>query len=159
MTTAIIDRRELILERLVELAAEEYISARTVVRNRALLKQDVRPAIAILDGDEVARLTGDGLGRGVGGRVGMTPQLITMRPQIYFILDSRKVQNVGVGQDVNIFRMTLVRVIAQDQRLLYILGSNGSMAYMGLTTDLKSGSRLDGEALVEFAFTYLLDPT
>lgn len=154
-----IDRREAILERLVELAGEEYISAATVVRNRALLKQDIRPAVAILDGDEVARVTGDGLGLGRGGRVGMTAQLMTMRPEIFLVLDSRKIQNVGIGEDVNAFRMTLINVIAHDPALLAILGSNGSIAYMGMVTDLKSGSRLDGEVKFEFAFTYLLDPT
>lgn len=154
-----IDRREAILERLVELAGEEYIAAATVVRNRALLKQDVRPAIAILDGDESARITGDGLGRGQNGRVGMTPQIMVMRPEIYFILDSRKIQNVGVGQDINAFRMTLISVIARDPALLSILGSSGSIAYMGMVTDLKSGSRLDGEVKFDFAFNYLLDPT
>lgn len=155
----IVDRRELILVRLVELAREEYISARTVVRNRRLLAQDVRPAIAVLDGDEAARLTGDQLGRGIGGRVGIPPELVTMRPEIFFILDSRQVKNVGVGEDINAFRITLIQTIAGDPVLRSLVGSNGGMAYMGLTTDLKSGSRLDGEAKVEFAFTYPLDPT
>lgn len=153
------DKREAILERLEDLMGEQYIAAKTVVRNRALLKQDDRPAIAILDGDERARLTGDGLGRGNNGRVGMTPQLMTMTPQIFMVLDSRQPMHEGVGPDVNAFRMTLVRVINQDPVLRSILGRNGSMAYMGMITDLKSGSRLDGEVQFDFAFTYVLDPT
>lgn len=159
MVSEVRDRREEILVRLEELMAEEYISARTVARNRALLKQDVRPAIAILDGDEVARLTGDGFGRGQHGRVGMTAQLMTMTPQIFYILDSRKPLNEGVGPDVNAFRITIATTIARDPQLRAILGSNGSVAYMRMTSDLKSGSRLDGEVQLDFAFTYPLDVT
>lgn len=152
------DKREEILVRLFELMSEEYIAATTVVRNRALIKQDVRPAVAILDGDERARLTGDGQGRGNGGRVGMGPQIMTMTPQIFIIPDSRKPANEGIGTTVNEFRDVMVRVIAQDPQLLSILGSNGSVAYMGMETDLKSGASLDGQARLDFTFTYVYNP-
>lgn len=152
------DKREQIIIRLLELMAEEYIQAATVVRNRGLLKQDDRPAIAILDGDERARLTGDGQGRGNRGRVGMGPQLMTMTPQIFVVPKSAKPQNVGIGTLVNEYRDLIVRVVAQDPVLLAILGSNGSVAYMGMETDLKSGANLDGQCRLDFAFTYVLDP-
>lgn len=152
------DKREQIIVRLLELMAEEYIQAATVVRNRGLLKQDDRPAIAILDGDERARLTGDGQGTGVRGRVGMSVQLMTMTPQVFVIPKSAKPNNEGIGTLVNEFRDIIVRVVAQDSVLLSILGSNGSVAYMGMETDLKSGSHLDGQARLDFAFTYVLDP-
>lgn len=153
-----VDRREQILVRLTEIMAESYIAASTIVRNRALLQQDDRPAIAILDGDERARLTGDGLGRGTGGRVGMGVQLMTMTPQVFFVPKSRRPMNAGIGTEVNAYRDIIVRVVAQDPQLLSILGSNGSVAYMGMETDLKSGSTLDGQARLDFVFTYLLDP-
>lgn len=152
------DKRELILVRLVELMSEEYIAAQTVVRNRGLLQQDDRPAVAILDGDERARLTGDGQGRGNGGRVGMGPQLMTMTPQLFIVPKSVKPANVGIGTTVNEFRDTIVRVVAQDPQLLSILGGNGSVAYMGMETDLKSGANLDGQARLDFSFTYFFDP-
>lgn len=153
------DPRELILVRLFELMTESYINAETVVRNRALLSNDARPAIALLDGDETPRLTGDGLGRGRFGRVKLIPQLMMMRPQVCFIAKSKKPKNEGLGTEVNLYRDLIVRVVAQDPQLLTILGSAGSVAYMGMETDLKAGSRLDGEAKLDFTFTYLYDPS
>jgi hypothetical protein len=155
----VIDKREAILARLVELMSEEYVAAKSVVRNRGLLSNDVRPAVAIMDADERARLTGDGQGRGNRGRVVMTPQLMTMTPEIYVIPQIKKPQNVGIGTEVNDFRMTIVRVIAQDPVLISIIGANGSIAYMGMVTDLKSGAAVDGQCRLDFAFTYLLDPS
>lgn len=153
-----IDKREAILTRLEELMAEGYIAAATVVRNRGLLQNDARPAVAILDGDEHARLTGDDLGRGNRGRVRMTPQLMIMQPEIYVVPKTKKPGNEGIGPEVNDFRMTIVRVVAQDPELIALVGSNGSIAYMGMVTDLKSGSNLDGQSRFDFRFTYVLDP-
>lgn len=152
------DKREEILVRLFELMGESYIDAKTVVRNRGLLKEDDRPAVAILDGDERARLTGDGQGRGTRGRVGMGPQLMTMTPQIFFVPKLRRPQNEGIGTEVNQYRDVIIRVIAQDPQLLAILGGNGSVAYMGCETDLKSGASLDGQCRLDFWFTYVMDP-
>lgn len=148
-----LDKREQILQRLVEIMAEEYIQAKTIVRNRALIKQDDRPAIAIMDADETARLTGD-----KRGRVEMSPTLVTMRPEIYVIPKSQLPGNAGMGTTVNEFRFTMIRVIAQDPVLKDLVGSNGNIAYQGMVTDLKSGAFLDGQARLDFAFTYVLDP-
>lgn len=161
------DPREQILARLLELMTEQYIAARTAVRNRALTKNDERPAIAILDGDETPRLTGDQLGRGLHGRPGMPFQRMTMSPQVFIIpqnanllaVDEEAASSPTVGTLVNELRLTIVRVIAQDPVLQDILGGDGTIAYMGMTTDLKSGMRLDGQAQLDFAFTYLLDPS
>lgn len=161
------DTREQILARLLELMTEEYIAAKTACRNRSLTKNDERPAISILDGDERAILTGDQLGRGRNGRPGMPFQLMTMTPQIYVLPNNSNLLlptddaafSVVVGPLINDFRLTIVRVIAQDPVLQSILTSSGSMAYLGMDTDLKSGMRLDGQARLDFAFTYLLDPS
>lgn len=152
-----VSKREEILTRLVELMSEEYINAATVVRNRGLLSQDMRPAIAILDAGERARLTGDDNGRGNRGRVGMGPQLMTMTPQIFFLPETRRPLNTGIGQLVNAYADLIVRTIAHDPQLLTILGANGSVAYLGMETDLKSGSLLDGQCRLDFAFTYVYD--
>lgn len=153
-----VNTRENILVRLVELMSEQYIAARTVVRNRGLLKNDDRPAVAILDGDENVRLSGDGQGRGNRGRQSMGPQLMTMTPEIYIIPETAKPANPDIGTEVNDFRETIVRVIAQDQVLLDLIGSNGSVSYIRMVTDLKSGMALDGQCRLDFSFTYVLDP-
>lgn len=152
-------KRERILVRLVEIMEEEYIAAATVVRNRGLLSQDVRPAIAILDGDERARLTGDGQGRGRGGRVSMGAQIMTMTPQVFFIPDSRKPHNEQIGTTVNAYRDMIVRTVARDPVLIELVGANGGIAFMGMETDLKSGAQLDGQCRLDFSFTYMFDPS
>lgn len=153
-----VSKREAILARIEEIMGEEYVTAATIVRNRGLNKQDARPAIAIMDGDERARLTGDGLGRGNTGRQQMTPQLMTMTPQIFILPDEKLPLNEGVGSLVNTMRDILIRVLANDTQLLDLVGSNGSIAYMGMETDLKSGGTLEGQCRLDFAFTYVLDP-
>lgn len=152
------DKREQILSRLAELMTESYIGAKTVARNRGLLSEDVKPAIAIMDGDERVRLSGDGQGRGNNGRQAMLPQLVTMQPEIFTIPEVKKPKNIGLGEEVNDLRITLIRVIAQDPVLLDIIGANGSIAYMGMVSDLKSGMNLDGQTRLDIAFTYVLDP-
>lgn len=151
-------KREEILERIFELLSEEYITAKTIVRNRGLLTNDARPAIALTDGDERPRLTGDHLGMGRGGRVGMGPQLMTMTPSVHVIPESRKPKNEGIGAEVNFFKDTTIRIIANDPVLLAILGSNGSVAYMGMETDLKSGGAFDGQCRIDFSLTYVESP-
>lgn len=153
------DRREQVLVRLSELMVEEYVQANTVVRNRGLLSTDMRPAVAIMDGDEIARVTGDLLGRGVGGRAHLTPQLVTMSPQIFVVPLPVKPSNEGVGTVVNDFRIAIGMAIANDPVLISIIGPNGSIAYMGMVTDFKSGSACDGQSQLNFNFTYPLDLT
>lgn len=160
-----VSKRETILERLKEVMREEYIQAETVVRNRGLLEEDQRPAVAIMDGDERARLTGDGQGRGNGGRVGMSFQLMTMTPSVFFIPkellpknETRAAQPVNIGTIVNEYADLIVRVVARDPVLRQLVGSNGSIAYIAMETDLKSGAALQGQCRLDFAFTYMLDP-
>lgn len=161
-----ISKREQVLQRLRDIMTEQYVAAETVVRNRKLLREDVRPAIAILDGDERARLTGDGQGRGNFGRQRMTFQLMTMTPQVFVIPKGKLPMNenepmgvTNIGTDANELIDIIIHVVAQDEELLTIVGNNGSIAYLGMETDLKSSGTLDGQCRLDFAFTYLLDPS
>lgn len=158
-------KREAILQRLKELFGEDYLAAATIVRNRGLLEQDERPAIAILDGDQQQRLTGDDGGRGNRGRVGMSFQLMTMRPQVFFLPKELLPQNVtdatppeNIGTIVNHYADMIVRSVAQDPVLLALVGNNGSIAWTGMETDLKSGGTLQGQCRLDFALTYMFDP-
>lgn len=149
-----IDKRELILARLFAILAPANTGAETCVRNRGLLSNDARPAIALLDGDETARLTGER--RGDGGR--MRPQIQTMTPQIFFIPKSQKPKNETVGTEVNTFRMTILGLISSDVELRDLLGSNGSLAMPRMETDLKSGGLVDGQTRFDFSLSYVLNP-
>jgi hypothetical protein len=128
------DIREMILSQLkVILGTLPMIT--TVVRNRGLLDQEQRPAAVLMDGDETARLTGD-----KRGRIRMSPELITMKPQLFIVLKSQKPNNEYVGEDINNYRAELIVGGQQStQTSLTLVGSNGNIAYTGCVTDLKSG--------------------
>ena len=150
-----IDRRELILKRVVTLL-EDTEGVETVARNRGLLDNDKLPAVILLDGDESA----DKIGR--VSRGGMAPTINRMRPEIYILLkDARPpVKNDGAqGTALNNFRMLVCEAIANDAELNTLLGSNGSQQYLGCTTDLKSGGSLSGQMRIDIALSYAFDPT
>jgi hypothetical protein len=125
------------------------------VRNRGALPTDVRPAIILLDGDEENAGSNSTNGRSML----MRPSLMTMRPELYVVLDERRLKNDTVGESLNNYRMLIARAIATDEQMATLLGSNGKVVYNGCATDLKSGSALTGQMRLDFAFTYLFVPT
>lgn len=150
-----IDRREAILARLFVLIGS-VSGIKSAVRNRGLLDNDVRPATVLMDGDEQERTPR--VGRNLTGRGAMTPVMMTLRPQIFVVMDTRLPQNASIGTDLNAIRTALIEALAGDATLLSLVGSNGDIVYNGLETDLKSGSSLDGQARLDFSITYPLDP-
>lgn len=156
-------KREDILAQLLVILEEvkDDLGAFSVFRNRGLMSNDKRPALALLDGNEDARLTGDrdrAQKITTSGHIRMTPQLMTMHPQIFVVLDSRKPQNENIGQDLNTYIDAVTIAIAKDATLLTLLGSNGSMALKSVETDLNSGDAAEGQAKLDFELTYVLDP-
>ena len=153
------DTREDILLRYLAIAQAVKLadtSIKTVIRNRGWRSNEDRPAIVLLDGDESNNGTAVTLGR--GGLL-MRPSIVTMRPELYVLLDERRLENETVGEDLNAYRIALTRALATDQQMVTLLGSNGKVVYNGCVTDLKSGSALTGQMRLDFAFTYLFVPT
>ena len=153
------DKREDILARYLAIAVNVKLAdttIKTAIRNRGWKSNEQRPAIILLDADEES--TGS---QGTNGRGGMMmrPAIVTMRPELYVLLDERRLENDTVGQDLNNYRVELSRAIATDQQMVALLGSNGKVVYNGCVTDLKSGSALTGQMRLDFAFTYLFVPT
>lgn len=148
------DKRELILDRIFTVL-KTVSGITTFARNEGQQDNDARPAIVLCDGDENARLTPPPRGR--GGL--MAPTTNTMRPEIYILLKEGRVKNVDVGSNLNAFRLAVSQAIAQDAELAALIGPNGSIVYNGCVTDLKSGSALSGQMRLDFAFTYVFDPT
>lgn len=155
------DTREAILTRLLAIAVA-VTGIQSALRNRGLLKNDKRPCIVLLDGDETPRLSMDT--RRLRGRTGiMGPQIVQMRPELYIIPD--EVRPIGadettpVGPLINDIRIRFLQAIWADTTLANILGPNGSMAYNGMATDLKSGSSLSGQMKLDFIINYALLPT
>lgn len=149
------DRREQILQRLLALLGEiEGISAANVVRNEADLSDVGRlPAAVLLDGNEVVALPPGKRGPGV-------PTLVTLTPQIFVVLKPREnMTNVGVGEELSAFRVKVLKAIIGDATLEQLLGGNGYIEYRGTSTDMNSGSTVEGSFQMDFSFTYVFNPS
>jgi hypothetical protein len=151
------DRREIILARLAEiLAAVPPVQAVVrnvelkVFRNRGDLYTVKRPAILLLDADDVVQLTPSNH---------RAPALVDMTPEIYVLMDLREPPNENIGPDMNALRTAIVRAIFYDQSLVTILGGNGRIRYVGTTTDMASGRAMQGEMSIRLTFTYVLRPS
>lgn len=158
------DTRELILERLLAIAVGQAGFA-TAVRNRGLRTNEKRPAVIVLDGDEAPVLTHGGRGNRAqnGIAMGMTPQIMLMKPELYLLLTEQRPTNEeeekNVGTQLNEKRRLFIKAIAADDELIMLLGSNGNMIYNGCVTDLKSGMALSGQMRIDMNLTYTFHPT
>lgn len=147
-----IDRREQILAQLlVILATVEGIKA--AWRNRGELENDKRPAITLLDADEAVTVGHPNNSRG-GGGLTSSPSMITMRPEIFILLEQREPKNENVGQDVNAFRVKVIAALSADTTLNTLLTNNGSVVYEGCLTDTATGRGMTGQLQLQFAFSY-----
>ena len=154
----VVDRRAEILARLFVIIGtipdQLGYSSHSTFRNRGELKDDKRPAIALLDGTETHDLRVEGRGRQF-----MSPNIVTMMPQIFVLLVPRKLpDNTGVGDELNTFRVAIIRAIANDQQLAMLCGPNGGVSLRRVETDMQTGSTLQGQLRMDFAFKYVLDP-
>src|SRR5678809_1177944 len=96
-----IDKREAILARLAVLLAT-VTGVRTVYRNRIDIPESKRPAVVILDADELVDPQFEmENARGTPPAAGISPVVITMTPEIY-LLDSARPADVGTA--LNAFR-------------------------------------------------------
>ena len=151
------DQREAILEQIKAICLQvqtDNISILSAVRNRALLTNEKRPGVVLLDGDETPQGTTNN-----GDRFLFRPRLVEMRPELYILLEERRVNNANIGEDLNALRNALSVAITTDATLATLLGSNGKVVYNGCVTDLKSGSALSGQMRLDFAYRYWFKPT
>ena len=132
----------------------------TNVRNRGLMQNEQRPAQVLLDGDEQPRLSID-TARIKGLAMLMAPQLIVLRPEVYYLPKEKRPKNddpTNIGSEANAWRIDFLSRLWADQQLADILGANGSIVYNGCETDLKSGSAMSGEIRLDFIMIYPLVP-
>jgi hypothetical protein len=151
------DKRELILLRLKAILETVADVPGGVFRNRGELDDAKRPAIILLDGDEVS--TRSVSAANSRGSLTVPPQFVRMSPEIYIVLDARKPHNVLSGEDLNAFRVDILKKIFEDAELKTLLGTNGDIAYDGTTTDMKSGQSMEGQALIKTTYQYVLRPS
>lgn len=133
----------------------------TVVRNRGLMANEMRPAIVLMDGDEQEGLRPPSNGRGSGQVIYKTTKIA--RPQIFVLLRTAAPTNKDsagedIGTKLNEYRVEIARRVLDDTALRALLGSNGSINYTGAETDLKSGAAMAGQIRVDFSIAYVFDP-
>lgn len=146
------DRREDILARLfVVLSAVVGIVEK--VRNRGDLPSEKRPAIILMDADEVADR--EMFGR---GRPANSPNFVVMSPEIYIVLKNQKPENETLGQSLNEYRAKVIKAVLNDATLINLVGSNGEIRYDVFVTDLGEDRTLTGKARIGISFRYPLKP-
>lgn len=153
--TDFVDKRELILAQLLVIG-RTIPGVKSFFRNRGLVSTDERPAFVLLDGDELPTKLGPPARSNYGG---MTPQLMVMTPEMYFLLPEARPTNDEVGSQINALRIQHYNAMASDATLRGLIGPNGTMTYYSTTTDLKSGSTLGGTMRMNYQLTYVLQST
>jgi hypothetical protein len=157
-----VDRREQILTQLVTIlnGVDGFAvvdSVKSVFRNRTEIPpEELCPCAILLDGREsrVSEISPYASGSQRRG----TPAVYSLRPQIWIVLRLRKDQlNVGVGEELSLFRTRVLTAMNADDTLAGLLTENGGVDYMGANTDLQSGSSMEGHMMLDCAFYYPLD--
>jgi hypothetical protein len=144
-----VDKREEILQRLVEVAAA-VPGVTTAVRNRDEISERARPAIAVFDADETADERAEQQGHG-----GRAPNMVEMTPEVLILLGGAP---ETVGSVLNALRTKLVKAVLTDSQLTTLVGPNGRVRYAGCSTHLGHGRSMEGFMGVHFAFAYVLRP-
>jgi hypothetical protein len=141
------DKREAILQRLVQIAAG-LEGVATAVRNHDEISERARPAIAIFDADEsMAEHSSEHPGR--------APNIIEMSPEVLILLGAKPER---VGSALNTLRAKLIKTVLTDRQLNELAGSNGYVRYAGCSTHLGHGRSMEGSMSVQFSFAYVLRP-
>jgi hypothetical protein len=156
------DKREAILLRLLDIlrGVDGFV---TVWRDRGPLqpidaetKAPNLPAGILLDGSEVIQVRT--AGKALGGRPPPATTFV-LRPQIWIVLMPKdNLTNEGVGEELSAFRVKVYTAVTRDGTLAALLGNNGEIEYRGSTTDMQTGSSLEGQMQMDFDFTYVLNP-
>ena len=143
------DKRELILARLVEVAAS-VPGVVTVTRNSDEISEHKRPAIAVFDSDESADQAAERQ-----DHPGRAPNIVEMTPEVLILLGASP---ESVGSALNALRAKLVKAVLTDSQLIALAGANGRVRYAGCSTHLGHGRSMEGSMAVHFTFAYVLRP-
>jgi hypothetical protein len=164
-----LDRRAMIIDRLVELLSSFAVTLRgdplsgplavdpaVFTHNRGELPNEKVPGLILLDADETRdpRYAQQQAGR----RTPVAPTLMRMTPEIYVVLNVRKPQNMNVGEDLNTVRAALLNLVLHDTVLTSIVGENGQILYDGCVTDLARNRTMKGQMGLSITFVYPLIP-
>ena len=143
-----IDRREMILSRLLEIAGSTQ-GIVAAFRNKDEISEKQRPAIVILDADEAADDADP------SSRPSRAPRRVAMTPEIYILLGAKP---EDLGTAINRLRARFVKAVLGDAQLSLIVGSNGDIRYEGCATALARGRSMEGEMGVPASASATMTP-
>ena len=147
------DARELILARMREVAEVVLIDsfeADYAPRNMLEISETRLPAVTILEGDEESAPSQIGK-----DRPATAPVKMSMTPEVCIVASESP---DDLGTKLNAIRKALIDAFATDSDLISILGTNGSIAYRGMISDLGLGRAMLGRMALRFAITYFVLP-
>jgi hypothetical protein len=162
---AMTDKRELINLRLIAIfGSVDGMTPAKVYRDRGEFdeKKTIPPIMVYLDGTERKVLDANSGRRdnARGGVPAVVPMLMEMSPQIYLIMQPKKLdQAAEYGPEISDWRMKVLKAVMKDASLLALLGANGSIDYRGMETDMQAGRSMEGQLQFNFAFRYILNPS
>ena len=123
----------------------------SVWRDRQGMPEEVLPAIVLLDGAERKHT----VTRGTGGR---GPQEMILEPEIWVQLkQADNLENAGKDEELKTFRQRVLKAIMNDATLAGIQGEGMDIDYRGYDTDMRIGSDIEGNMILNFGFSYLFD--
>jgi hypothetical protein len=148
------DKREEIIERLVEIAATvPGIHAEGALRNIPPTDNQL-PAIVTFDGDEEpAPQQSDHR-----ARPSMAPRIMVMTVTMVIGLIARDGEP-NVGSQLNEFRADLISLVLSDAALQAVVGQNGAVRYAGCQVETDMARADAGQMGCAFEVTYVLRPS
>jgi hypothetical protein len=153
-----VDKRELILLRLcASIGATPGVAA--VYRDRGDFPTDKLPLAIVLDGIERKILGSEALGRTTPGSRRVSPSIMGLNPQIFFVLRPVPQREADtLGPLLSDWRAKLLKAILADQQLLSLVGPNGDIEYLGSETDMQTGRSMEGQLQINVQFRYVFNP-
>lgn len=142
-----VDTREDILSRLVTVCGSA-VSGVTCYRNRTQFSEDMRPCLAVIDGDEECDASDP-------NRHAFSPRRITMHPEIYILATG---QSENVGATVNALRASVIAAILGDATLEGSSLNDRGISYDGCTLIIEEGRATEVALNLSFSLSYVLRP-
>lgn len=150
---AVIDRRELILDRLFVICqgfAPDLIPLRRIHRNRTNISGKSGPAIVLIDGLENAPFEIRARRAGVVAKL----TVLTALPKIQLFDHGSSDE---IGPKLNALRLEMIVRVQDDTTLSDIGGTSyGAVEYIGCEPEIDTGEKAEGRIDVKFAITYPL---
>jgi hypothetical protein len=161
-----IDKRELIILRIVAAFGAAPGMNDNVFRDRGDLPGVKLPAGVVLDGSE--RSTSK-IAQSRGSRntsphsnslLVRAPLIMELTPEIYWVMDPFPLKRANeYGPLLSQWRVKIIKAILLDDQLASLVGPNGDIEYNGSDTDMQSGRTMEGQMQFYFTFRYVLNPS